>query len=108
MAWTSAQILRDSDRFTLLSASTLLDAEVVHVAHRRAAHVRLFTADRPQPPAADCSVALEQVAFGTVVTAHFSIEPWFLEQLDAHVQMGEHTPVSLFLRALESAVVRRA
>lgn len=100
--WTSAQINAGADKFTLLSAKTLLEAEVLHRKRERAAQLRLTTAQRPQPPAADWSVALvPQGAESTVVVAQLSIEPWFLFALQAHVQMRHHTPVSLFLGALE-------
>ena len=103
--WTSTQILGATDRFTLLSARTLLEAEVQHVVPYRTAHLRCASASRPQPPAVDCSVALGAgSADGTFVIARFNIEGWFLEALGARVDLLKHTPATLYLASLARVV----
>ena len=104
--WTSAQILRERENFTLLSAQTMLEAQVRQVERQRSVHLRCVLANRPQPPVADWAVALDAVGDATLVIAQLSVEPWFLDTLRARLPLGNATPVSLFLAALDKAVTR--
>lgn len=103
--WTSTEILGTAERFTLLSARTLLEAEVQHVIPYRTAHLRCSSANRPQPPAVDCSVALGAGnEDGTFVIARFNIESWFLQALAKRVDLIRHTPATLYLASLARVV----
>lgn len=106
VAWTSAQIAGQKERFTLLSGDTLLAAEVHDVQSERYAHVRCAIPMRPQPPAADCCVALvAEAPDSTAVVAQFRLEPWLLESLQARMTEGDSPPMA-FLRGLQRAVER--
>lgn len=104
VTWTSAQIAGSKERFTVLSGETLLAAEVHDVEIERYAHVRCAVPDRPQPPAADCCVALvPETPESTSVIVQFRIEPWLLASFQARMSTGESPPMA-FLRSLQRAV----
>jgi hypothetical protein len=100
--WTNGEALPDRQLFTMLSAATILHAEVRQLDPMRYLHIRCFIAGRPQPPAADFCVSLvPHGARATYVIAQFSLEPWFNERLRSAMRLNEYTPASLYLLALK-------
>jgi hypothetical protein len=99
--WTSAQILHERERFTLLSAGALLEAQVVSVSQMRAAQLRCHRPRDPQPPAADFSLAFEPLGPVTRVSAQASVEPWLLDRF--HRRFRDRSPTELLLIGLARA-----
>jgi hypothetical protein len=106
--WTSAQIRNCEDHlFTVLSARTLLTAELRLVERERFFHFRCIHPKNPQPPAADfCVRVVPLTPEACILLGEACLEPWYRERLGRTLCSASSNVAMAMLRSLQRAVER--
>ena len=102
--WSSPDDDAVRDTFTVVSAGTILQAEL-RIEHEQFLHLRLVRPGSDEPPAAEFWIGL--AAHGsedTYVLARLRLERWYKDALTTRTWLGNATPATALMRALRRAV----